>query len=80
MIKNRFQLVLFIGVVGVALLTGGCASTSKHVVAPSTAGSNRAISGARNSNMVAQKFNDRSRTDAQLIEAKARVIKTYWGK
>lgn len=72
--------MLFIGVVGVALVTGGCASTSKHVVAPSTAGSNKAISGARNSNHQAQRYNDVARNQAQLIEAKGNVVKKYWGK
>ena len=67
---------VFIG--GAALVVGGCAVTPKHVVAPSTSGSNRAISGARQSNQNAQRYNDVARSQAELIEAKGNVVKKYW--
>ncbi len=76
---RHYVCVFIIG--GAALVSGGCASSSsKHVIAPSTVGSNRAIAGARQSNQNAQKFNDLSRTDAERIEAKAAVVRKYWGK
>lgn len=68
---------VFIGA-GAALLIQGCASTSQHVIAPSTAGSNQAIAGARESNRNAQRYNDLNRTTAERIEAKGNVVKKYW--
>jgi len=89
MIGNRFHSAfvtsvrhccwVFIGA-GAALLIQGCASTPQHVIAPSTAGSNQAIAGARQSNRNAQRYNDLNRTTAERIEAKAIVVRKYWGK
>ena len=73
----RHWILLFIGT-GAALMLGGCAGTTKHVVAPSTAASNRAISGASESNRNAQRYNDINRTTAERIEAKGNVVKKYW--
>lgn len=76
LIRHCFVYV-FIG--GAALINQGCASTSsKHVVAPSTAGSNQAIGRAQGSNANAQRYNDINRTTAQRIEAKGNVVKKYW--
>jgi hypothetical protein len=68
--------LLFIG--GAALMLGGCAGTSKHIVAPSTVGSNKAIAGASESNRNAQRQNDIARGTAERIEAKAAVVRKYW--
>ena len=76
----RHFAVLFIVGGAVGSVFSGCASTPKHVIAPSTVASNRAIAGARQSNQNAQRFNDVSRTDAERIEAKAMVVRKYWGK
>lgn len=70
---------VFIGA-GAILLTQGCAGSSKHIVAPSTVGSNRAIAGARESNANAQRQNDIARGTLERIDAKTLVIRKYWPK
>lgn len=76
---RHFVVCMFIGVGAVpVVMLGGCAAPAKHIVAPSTAGSNHAIAGARKSNAEAARYNDINRTTAERIEAKGNVVKKYW--
>lgn len=69
------------------VLMGGCVSAHKHVAPPSTAavqsGINKGKQGAIDARLAtkeAQRLNDINATDAQLIDAKATIIKRYWDK